>query len=295
MLEMKTKLCILEDFPSVESSLIALNISKSQLKKTKFPKKFLEKKIDCKNELEIPLNLLNQGIINPVYIGPKIEVLFEDNEILCVNKPPKVHSHSLYYDKQDNVLSFLREYLYLKKTNFCFERKYEGGLLYRLDFETSGVLFFSKTKENYLEVRKNFDKLAKSKEYICIVQGQFEETGIHKHHLSAFGPRKNKVRVKENGDLGQGIMETSILNYNSSLNLTLLKVKLFTGIRHQIRAQLSFLGFPILGDNLYGGRPEDRCFLHAYKYSILIREKNYQIESKKADLFDRFFDLNSIL
>jgi 23S rRNA pseudouridine1911/1915/1917 synthase len=295
MPEMKTKLCILEDFPSVESSLLALDISKSQIKKTKFSKKFLEKKIDCKNELEIPLNLLNQGIINPIYNGPKIEVLFEDNEIICVNKPPKIHSHSIYYDKQNNVLSFLRENLYLKKTNFCFERKYEGGLLYRLDFETSGVLFFSKTKEHYLEVRKNFDKLAKSKEYICIVQGHFEKTDIHKHNLSAFGPRKSKVRVKENGDLGQAVMEISVLNYNPSLNLTLLRIKIFTGIRHQIRAQLSFLGYPILGDELYGGSPEERCFLHAYKYSILIGEKNYQIESKKAVLFDRFFDLNGIL
>jgi 23S rRNA pseudouridine1911/1915/1917 synthase len=294
MLEMKTKLCVLEDFPSVESSLIALNISKSQIKKTKFPKKFLEKKIGCKNELEIPLNLLNQGIINPVYSGPKIEVLFEDNEIICINKPPKIHSHSIYYDKQNNVLSFLREYLYLKKTNFCFDRKYEGGLLYRLDFETSGVLFFSKTKEKYLEIRKNFQKLAKSKEYICIVQGKFDKPGIHKHHLSAFGPRKSKVRVEENGELGQAVMETSVLDYNPSLNLTLLKIKLFSGIRHQIRAQLSFLGYPILGDKLYGGSPEERCFLHAYKYSILIGEKNYQIESKKGFLFDRFFDLNSI-
>lgn len=289
-----TKFCILGKESSVEDYLLELNITKSQIKKTNLSKKFLEKKLNRSQEIEIPLNLVNQGLIYPTYVGPKIEVIFEDKKILCVNKPPNIHCYPQQYDDQNNIISFLRENLYLKKTNFCFERDYEGGLLYRLDFETSGVLFFSKDKDLYLFIRKNFKNVAKTKEYICIVHGKFENPGIHKHFLSAFGPKKSKIRIKENGELGEGILDIDILNYDIERNLTLLKIRLFTGIRHQIRAQLSHLGYPILGDVLYGGRPSERLFLHAFKYAILIENKNYEIVSKNAILFDRFFNLNSI-
>lgn len=290
-----TKLCILGNESSVEDYLLGLNISKTQIKKTNFSKKFIEKGLEKFEEIEIPLNLINQGLIFPTYIGPKVEVIFEDKKILCLNKPPNIHCYPHHYDEQNNILSFLRENLYLKKTNFCFDREYEGGLLYRLDFETSGLLFFSKDKEQYLFIRKNFKNVAKIKEYICIVQGKFEKPGCYKHFLSAYGPKKSRIRVKENGELGEGIIDISVLNQDSEKNLTLLKVRLFSGIRHQIRVQLSFLGHPILGDTLYGGIESERLFLHAYKYAMVIEEKNYEIVCKKAFLFDRFFNLDSIL
>jgi 23S rRNA pseudouridine1911/1915/1917 synthase len=289
-----TNLCNLGSESSIEDYLLSLNISKTQLKKSGLTKSFLEIKLDKKQEIEIPLNLINQGLIYPTYAGPEVDILFEDNRIICLNKPPKIHCHPLSYTEQNNMLSFLRQNLYLKKTNFCFERKYEGGLLYRLDFETSGVLFFSKDKEQYLSIRKNFKDVAKTKEYICIVHGRFEESGIYKHFLSPYGLKKSRVRVEENGELGQGVIEVSVLEQNIEKNLTLLKVRLFSGIRHQIRAQLSHLGYPILGDTLYGGKESDRLFLHAHKYTMLIGDKNYEVTARKAVLFDRFFNLDRI-
>ncbi len=289
-----TKICNLGDESSVEIFLLSLNISKAQIKKTGLPKSFLDKKLERRQGIEIPLNLVNQGLIYPMYDGPEIEVLFEDNKILCLNKPPKIHCHPLHYNEQNNMLSFLRQNLYLKKTDFCFERQYEGGLLYRLDFETSGVLFFSKNKEQYLSVRKNFKDVAKTKEYICIVQGKFEKSGIHKHFLSPYGLKKSMVKIDGKGELGQGSIEVNILDYNIKENLSLLRVRLFSGIRHQIRAQLSYLGYPILGDTLYGGDDSERLFLHAYKYSMIIGDKNYEVISKNAVLFNRFFNLDRI-
>jgi 23S rRNA pseudouridine1911/1915/1917 synthase len=73
---------------------------------------------------------------------------------------------------------------------------------------------------------------------------------------------------------------------------SLLLVKLETGLRHQIRAQLSHLGFPILGDELYGGMKDQRVYLHALKYEW---EAEAEAEDSEAELFDRFFDLNSAL
>ena len=289
-----TKLCILGSDTSIESSLKSLNISKSRIKKADIPKTFLEKKVENHQEVEIPLNLINHGLICPTYQGPKVELLFEDKNVLVLNKPPNIHCKPLTYNEENNILSFLRQNLYFKRTNFCFEHQYEGGLLYRLDFETSGVLFFSKDKNEYLFIRKNFKNLAKTKEYICIVGGKFAGSGCYKHFLSAHGPKKGQVKVKEHGELGLGIIDIKILDYDRNKNLTLLKVKLYSGIRHQIRVQLSYLGHPILGDILYGGTESSRLFLHAYKYEILIGNKNYGIECKDAVLFDRFFNLDCI-
>jgi 23S rRNA pseudouridine1911/1915/1917 synthase len=68
---------------------------------------------------------------------------------------------------------------------------------------------------------------------------------------------------------------------------SLLMIELKTGLRHQIRAQLSYLGFPILGDELYGGNKAERLYLHAWRY-----EWSEFVEDNHMDLFDRFFDLN---
>ena len=71
-------------------------------------------------------------------------------------------------------------------------------------------------------------------------------------------------------------------------NNSLVLVNLQSGLRHQIRAQLAALGFPILGDELYGGSRAERLFLHAWRYEWSEIE-----EDNSADLFDGFFDLNS--
>ena len=70
---------------------------------------------------------------------------------------------------------------------------------------------------------------------------------------------------------------------------TLLLVSLETGLRHQIRAQLSHLGFPILGDELYGGAKSSRLFLHAWKY-----EWDEIVVDQNADGFEKYFDLSLI-
>ena len=72
-----------------------------------------------------------------------------------------------------------------------------------------------------------------------------------------------------------------------------LKIELITGVRHQIRSQLEGLGFPILGDDLYGGRVYSRLMLHAYKYEFSFHDNgDYTIEAPTPDLFDDFLDLD---
>jgi 23S rRNA-/tRNA-specific pseudouridylate synthase len=289
-----TQLCFLEEGGSVENALKELNLSHSQIKKSGLSHKFLNKKIDGSKNISLPINLLNWGMINPLYEGPEIEIISEDDLVLALNKPPGIHCYPLKYDDQKNIMSYLREHLYLKKTEFCFDRDAEGGLLYRLDLETSGVLLMTKRKKILEEFRQDFKRIMKTKVYLCIVQGEFLKSGLHEHALTATGPKKGKVKVVGNGDLGIGVMKTELLQYSPVEDLSLVKVEIFTGIRHQIRSQLSFLGHPILGDILYGGAKGDRLFLHALRYGFHLAGKKYEFIAKKAPLFANFFDLNRI-
>ena len=97
-------------------------------------------------------------MIYPIYEGPKIDVLYEDSNCIILNKSPSTHSHPLKYNEKDNCLSFLRENNYFEalKVN---EYNMDRGLLYRLDYGTSGVLVLVKDELDYLHLRDNFNNL----------------------------------------------------------------------------------------------------------------------------------------
>jgi 23S rRNA-/tRNA-specific pseudouridylate synthase len=297
MVSKETELCFLKDFSSMEEALkTSLGISKSQIKKQKFPKDFLNAKVKRERSYTFSLNLINQGVVNPNYLGPEIEILYEDENLIALNKPPGIHCHPLTYLEGDNCLSFLRENLYLKKSEFLFERTYDPGLLYRLDLGTSGVLFLVKNKDDYEKIRGNFLSCAKIKTYLAIVEGEIKLEGTFKNYFKTSGEKGKKIKVSdtpfESGDLGEG--QINIKKLKSIGTKSLIKIELGAGIRHQIRAQLGHLGHPILGDTLYGGEESDRLFLHAYHYKIKFKDKTFEVMAKKAPLFERFFDLDGI-
>ncbi len=238
-------------------------------------------------EIKIPINILNHLLINPEYEGEAIQTLYEDDLFIAINKPSKIHCHPLSYDEKDNCLSFLSSSHRLENKS-----SYDRTLLYRLDYETSGVLTLAKNESDYKEIRENFDEIVIEKIYFAIVEGKGLEKGIHTHHFSASEHKGHKQKEDPIGRSAK--LEIWDIIEHENQNLSLVKLKLKTGIRHQIRVQLSHLGHPILGDELYGGSPAKRLFLHAYKYSFRFKDKDYEFTSSQAWLFDEFFNLNSI-
>lgn len=263
--------CPLEKFENTKALLevITPQISKTSqkrlVKKYNFPLKSWEEK----KEIYLPLALANHGRINPFYKGTHIETLFEDHLFLILNKPSGVHNYPLSYLDKNNCLSFL---ISQEKWAPCSVniRNYERGLLHRLDYETSGVLCFAKTDEVYQEVRENFKQVMGKKIYQAIVSGDAQKIkGEHRHFLKGQGKNASKIGLAQKGPMG--VLEIIQVDYDREKNRSFLKIKLKTGLRHQIRAQLSTLGFPILGDKLYGGLDAPRLFLHSLEYEI-----NYQ-------------------
>lgn len=285
--------CTIKSYNSLEELLTKeLSFSKSLVRKY-LNKKILTRPLPAKYELYIPLDILNSGFINPLYTGPAMEVIGEDENFIAINKPHGVHGHALSYSETNTVLNFLRSThrwsLFLDKNNDA-----ESFLLYRLDRETSGVLIFAKSAASYSRVRESFSNSAKTKSYLAIVRGEFNLEGRHQHFLEGSGPRGAVMKVVPQGNRSVEI-NVSGLKFNSELNLSLIKVELKEGIRHQIRCQLGAIGFPILGDTLYGGEDSNRVYLHAHQYEISSADFKFSATANNDELFLSLFDLNSCL
>jgi 23S rRNA pseudouridine1911/1915/1917 synthase len=270
--------CLLEPIDSVEEFLKStFNASSSKIKKH-FTKSFLNRGFREKSILDLPLNFINEGMINPVYVGEPLEIIHEDENFLVFNKWPNQFIHPLSYDESDNCLSYLRQTRpELLRVN---EGNYDRGLLYRLDYETSGVMIYVKKDDLYKELRENFSTAAIEKKYLCIVSGDCRLTGAFKHSFSATQEKGKRIRVSSDLSRDQvGELSLRPLEYNKEKDQTLMEVILKSGLRHQIRAQLAFLGFPLLGDEFYGGKLSERLYLHAFGYRLEVLGKQLYFES----------------
>ncbi len=272
-----SKLCWMGETQSFESILIELGHSKQKIKKIGLSKKERARLIRHKSEVTLPDALYNIGIINPSYSAKDSPIILDEKEsFMAIHKPSGIHIHPLSYNESDNLLSFLREeghYSYLQ--NFSTSSLWDGGLLFRLDFETSGLVLLTSSQEEYNSARNNQLDI-RLKEYLVVVQGCYNgPEGVIEHFLSTSG--KKVVEDKLKGS--ESHIEVQVLESNE--HQSLLRVKLKEGRRHQIRIQLSLIGFPIWGDLLYGASEDSQGLfgLHCYHYQL----------SNGLDFYDREF------
>jgi len=271
--------CSLYDEKSIETLIKSLfKMSRSKLKSFHLKKNYLKKAVRRKDEIELPLNLINSLMINPKYEGPKVSILTLNKDFIALSKPSMCHSHPLNYSNQDNLLSYLRSdghYHFLNK----FEDKYDRTLVYRLDYETSGVVLLAQEEKR---------ESIKLKFYFAVVHGEFCDSGEILHPITRTG---KKIKI----DVNEKTVKCYVLplEYIKEENITLVGVFLNEGRRHQIRVQLSTLGHPIVGDQLYGTDSEKTFFgLHSYCYEVDDKkfiDQNIPFKS----LFHYFLNLDS--
>lgn len=200
-----------------------------------------------------------------------IPVIYEDDNVLFVNKPAGVLSQK---SKSDDVS--LNDWLveYLLQSGAITEKEletYRPSICNRLDRNTSGLVICAKSLKGARCMNRMLKERTVDKYYRTIVSGKVSEGYSLKGYLYK-DEVKNKVYIKENdpGDDRYSYIETVFtpVEYNSDKNLTMLEVKLVTGKPHQIRAHLSFTGTPIVGDIKYGGKPYEGVkyqLLHSYR------------------------------
>ncbi len=278
----------LHEGPTLKEALQDLLGSSGQVLKRHFSSKQLTRKVEARDLISLPLDYVNHLAINPIFEGPDPRIIQETADYLVLHKPPFLHCHPLCYSDKDTLLNFLSRENKLE-TLLVNRDNYDRGLLYRLDYETSGVIVLAKKDSILNGFRKDFSRM-KSKYYWAIVNGDFDRDGSYEHFFRATGVKGHKQVVTDIPKPDSTSGKLKVKKVMEKEGKSLLLIKLETGLRHQIRAQLSFLGFPILGDELYAGKKEDRLFLHALKY-----EWETEAEDEEAELFGRFFDMNSAL
>ncbi|MDA0309407.1 MAG: RluA family pseudouridine synthase [Bacteroidetes bacterium] len=197
----------------------------------------------------------------------EVEVLWEDNHLLAVNKPPGMLVQP-DLNEDFSLESWGKNYLAHKydKPGAVFL-----GICHRLDRPVSGVVLMSRTSKALVRLNEQFKQREPKKIYHVLVEGApKEEESTLVHWLVRHG-KSNTSRVQSQAsDQGQRA-ELSYKILEQGRTLSLLEVQLKTGRHHQIRAQLSAIGCPVVGDVKYGARRglKDRSIaLHAYSLEI---------------------------
>ncbi|HCP41470.1 MAG TPA: RNA pseudouridine synthase [Cryomorphaceae bacterium] len=176
-------------------------------------------------------------------------VLFESNQLLVVEKPAGVITEDNPFE-HNNLESNYREYLRQKINNPYI------GVVHRLDRVTSGVVLFAKKRETLKTLNKWFEQRKIQKTYWAITNKvPREEKGVLTHYLLT-DQKNKKALVTDTKVKGAKKAELSYRILSSSSKGHLLEIKPKTGRFHQIRAQLSQIGCPIIGDEKYKSEAE---------------------------------------
>ena len=188
-----------------------------------------------------------------------LSVLHADEALIAVDKPAGRPSHPLHPGERGTVVNALvARYPELPDAS---EDPREGGLVHRLDTETSGVLLAARTRPAWEAVRGAFDRREVDKRYLAAVAGPIADAGEVDLPLRH---RADHVEPAPDGQGREALSRFRVLSRRG--DVALLEVSIVTGVLHQIRAHFAAIGAPVLGDALYGGRPLpglQRFFLHA--------------------------------
>ena len=201
------------------------------------------KKILKKGEL-IEINAEESAILKDEPEDIKINVISEDKDIIVVDKPSNLVVHPGAGNRKGTLLNGLINH------NASLANLPRAGLVHRLDKDTSGLLMVAKNEKTYLNLIKQLKDRSVVRLYKALVVGEPLSGGTINRPIGRHPRNRTKQAVVKSG-------KEAITNYSVKKRLngySLLEISLETGRTHQIRVHLSYLGFPIIGDSIYGGR-----------------------------------------
>ena len=214
---------------------------------------------------------------NKVHSKLNLDIAFENGDIVVIDKPIDILSHpASERDYGSTVVDFLVSYL-IDKGDYQprLEHSFTPAIVNRLDRNTMGLIIGAKNRDSLVTLNKSIDTVKVEKIYIAIVEGAFRGERSVTNFLEK--DEKNVVHVSDSD--GGKRAQTHIKALEMGKKYSLVEVRITTGRTHQIRATLSDLGYPIVGDRKYN-RKKHRGINHqqlaAYKLKFA---DDFEIES----------------
>ena len=231
-----------------------LSISKNSIKNL-LHNKFVYVNNKCISKYDY---LIKKDDIIEIKSTNDIDIIYEDKNIIVVNKPYGLLTVSTEKQKDKTLYKIVSNYVKEKnKNNKIF-------IINRIDKDTSGIVMFSKNEKLKKIYQDNWNEIVKMRKYIAIIDGILKEKeGTIKSYL-----KEDKNHIMHSSKDGK----LSITNYKvlkEKNNLSLVDINLLTGRKNQIRVHFKENKTPIYGDSKYGKKIKDRMYLHSYKLSLI--------------------------
>lgn len=199
----------------------------------------------------IRLVFMEKDTAHAVRLSGRPEILYEDEDLVIVNKPSGMPCHPSHEHLDDDMGTLLQNW---------YQGRFVIRAIGRLDKDVSGIMLYAKNQPAAarLSRERSEDRLAKT--YLAVAEGHFEKKkGTLRYRLQKAAGRKDRV-ISSQGQ--QCITEYEVLRENEAFSL--VKVHIVTGRTHQIRAGMAYFGHPLAGDRLYHGSTDllERPALH---------------------------------
>ncbi|AFS78083.1 ribosomal large subunit pseudouridine synthase C [Gottschalkia acidurici 9a] len=281
-----------------------------------------KKRIKLNNAKVNPEDIINEGDKIQLYLSDEtidkfikdekeiksdhnLNIVYEDDNIVLINKPKGILSHAVDGNyKEKNIVDQLVSYLYSKGDyNPRLEKTFTPSICNRLDRNTSGIIIGAKNYNTLQCINRAIKSGDVKKYYKCIVKGKIKDSKSLRGFLVK-NENNNKVTIlQDNKDNSKEII-TDIKVLKNSEDYSLLEIDLITGRTHQIRAHLSSINHPIIGDLKYGDSRVNKFFrekyeldnqyLHAYKILFNGLDESLSYLNKKEFICDIDKKLNNI-
>ena len=256
---------------------------------------------DKKTKVSYKVQLNDKIVIEeeePVDTGLKaqdipIDVLYEDDDILVVNKPKGMVVHPANGNPDGTLVNAVMAIC--KDSLSGIGGEIRPGIVHRLDKDTSGALIIAKNDKAHINMSEQIKNHEVEKTYIALVKGHVKENeATINMPIGRSTKDRKKMAVSKNGK--NAITHFKVLKRFKHKNYTLLEIKIETGRTHQIRVHLSEIGYPVVGDTVYSNGKNEwgikgQC-LHAksLKFKHPIAGKEMFIEAPLPEYFNLFMN-----
>lgn len=234
---------------------------------------------------KVTLTMREAGSLNIEPVGTELDIVYEDEDLIIVNKPPHMPTHPSAGHHGDTLANGLAYYFKNKGEERVFRA------VNRLDKDTSGLMAVAKNKYAHARLCDEIADGTLRRRYAAIVCGDIAEDGVVDAPIGRAADSAIKREVRADG-------QTALTHYKVIKRLgeyTMLELELETGRTHQIRAHMAHLGHPLLGDWLYGEEDKElfaRQALHSRFISLIqpVSGKLLEFEAEFAEDMRKFVE-----